>query len=137
MHDTYTGANRGPGGMWPLLIEAIAGAATGVLLVVSGGYLGPVLVRGFENGWNDLVASVVGMLIGYMAGAPLGVVASARLLNQRGVAWRAWLGSAIGGIAIMLLAEPLRINQHPWLLMAIFASAALVGALAGFRKKGT
>jgi len=136
MHDTYTSANHRPGGMWPLLIEAIAGAATGVLLAVSGGYLGPVLVRGFENGWNDLAASVVAMLIGYMVGAPLGVVASARLLNQRGVAWRAWLGSAIGGIAIMLLAEPLRLNQHAWLLMATFASTALIGALAGFRKRG-
>lgn len=136
MRDIYSSASSKPGGMWPLLIEAVVGAATGVLLAVSGGYLGPMLVRGFENGWNDLAASVIGMLIGYIVGAPLGVVASARLLNQRGVAWRAWLGSVIGGIAIMLLAEPLRLNQQAWLLMATFASAALVGALVGFRKRG-
>jgi hypothetical protein len=129
--------NRAARGIWPLLIEALAGAATGVVLAVGGGYLGPVLVRGFANGWNDLVASVLGALGGYIIGAPLGVIISARLLNQRGVAWRAVLGSVLGGVAIMLLAEPLRLNQQSWLLMLSLASAALIGALWGFQPRRT
>jgi hypothetical protein len=122
---------------WPLLVEAIAGGATGVLLAFGGGYLGPVLVRGFENGWNDLVASVLGALLGYIIGAPLGVIVSGRLLKQRGVIWRSVLGSFVGGVAIALLAEPLRLNQQSWLLMTVFAAAALLGAVWGFQRRAS
>ncbi len=135
MNDSSTPLNKSLRRSWLLLIEAIAGAATGVLLAVGGGFGGPVLVRGVENGWNDLVASLIGTLLGYMIGAPLGVIGSARLLKQGGVAWRAVLGSSIGGVAIMLLAEPLRLNQSSWLLMLSFASVALLGAVWGFQKR--
>ena len=134
MQTSHTPVNQFARRIGPLLIEAITGAGIGLLLAVGGGYLGPVLVRSAENGWNDLVASVLGMLIGYITGAPLGVIASARLLRRPGVAWRAVLGSIVGGVAIMLLAEPLRLNQYSWLLLLSFASAALIGALVGYQR---
>lgn len=122
---------------WQLPVEVLAGAATGLVLSFGGGYLGPMLVRGFENGWNDLAASLVGALLGYLLGAPLGVIAAAHVMRRHGLAWRAVLGSAVGGVAIVLLAEPLRLNQQPWLLMSSFAAAALLGAVLGFHKRST
>lgn len=131
-----------PGGkQWPravaLLIEAIAGAGAGALLALIGGFAGPALVRGFENGWNDLVASVIGALLGYVVGAPLGVIVSARLLRQRGVIWRSVVGSFAGGVAVALLAEPLRLNQQSWLLMIVLAIVPLIGAVWGFQRRAS
>ncbi len=135
MYDTYTPNKQPWCRPWLLLVVASAGAATGVLLAVTGGYIGPLLVRGVANGWNDLVASVIGALLGYSIGAPLGVSVSARLLKQSGAAWRAVLGSLLGGVAVMLLAEPLRLNQQSQLLMLVFAGVMLVGAVWGFQKR--
>lgn len=135
MRDASMFFNRPTRRPWLLLSETIVGAATGVLLAFGGGYLGPVLTQGIANGWNDLAASVIGALVGYVIGAPLGVIVSARLLKQRGVPWRSVLGSVLGGLLILLLAEPLRLNQYSWLLMLTFASVALIGALVGFQKK--
>ena len=135
MDDTSTLSQQPQRRPWLLLVEAIAGAATGVLLAVTGGYIGPLLVGGFANGWNDLVASVLGALLGYSIGAPVGVIVSARLFKQRGVAWRAVLGSMLGGVAGMLVAAPLRLNQQSQLLMLVLAGVMLIGAVWGFQKR--
>ena len=72
MHSSLTPINTPRA--WPLLVEALAGVGIGVLLAISGGYLGPWLTHGVDNGWNDLVSSVLGALLGYKVGAPLGVI---------------------------------------------------------------
>ena len=117
-----------------LLVELLCGALIGFLLALTGGWVGPWLTGRVSNGWNDLIASILGAFAGYMLGASLGVVVGGRLLGQQGVAWRAVLGSVLGGVAVMLLAEPLRLNRDSSVLMVSFALVALIGAVVGFQR---
>ena len=81
---------------------------------------------------SDLVGSVLGVLAGYALGAPLGVIAAAALLRQRGRPLLSLLGGVLGGVAVALLAEPLRLNQESSILALVFALVVLASALLGF-----
>lgn len=115
-----------------VLLQGVAGVIAGGLLAVCGGWVGPFLSSEANNGWNDLIGSVLGALAGYALGAPLGVGAAAALLNQRGRPLLSMLGSILGGVLTLLLAEPLHLNQNSNLLVTMYALLVLVGALGGF-----
>ena len=134
MNSAYTSGER-PGRPWaPLLVEAFVGAGVGVLLAIGGGYLGPMLVNNDPEGFRALGASVVGVVVGFVAGAPLGVVIGGRLLRARGVAWRAFVGSVIGAGLGALIAGLLRLNQDADLLRWTFAGLTLLGAIIGYQR---
>lgn len=118
-----------------LLVESMSGALAGFALATAAGLVGRALGQGSASGWGDLVGNVLGLIAGYILGAPLGVTVSARLMKQPGVAWRALFGSITGGVAVLLLAEPLRLNRDVTTLMVAFGGIALAGALIGFQTR--
>jgi outer membrane lipoprotein SlyB len=114
------------------LFQLVLGVVVGALLALCGGWIGPLLTNEASNGWSDLVGSVLGALAGYALGAPLGVIAAAAVLRQRGRPLFSMLGGILGGVAVLLLAEPLRLNQESSVLVLVFALVVLAGALLGF-----
>lgn len=134
MNPTYTSDDQ-PARPWAPLVEALLGAGVGLLVAIGGGYLGPALVNNDPEGFRALGASVVGAVVGYIAGAPVGVVLGGRLLRQRGVPWRAFAGSALGAALAVLVAALLRLNVEPTLLRWTFAGLTLLGAVVGFQRR--
>ncbi len=122
-----------------LLLQLVLGVLAGGLLALCGGWIGPLFTHEASNGWSDLVGSVLGALAGYAMGAPLGVVAASRLLRQRGQPLLSVLVGVLSAVAVLALAEPLRLNRQSGVLVLAYAIVVLVGALAGFymrRKPG-
>ena len=116
-------------------MQLLLGALAGGLLALCGGWAGPLLTDEASNGWSDLIGSVMGALAGYALGAPLGVIAAAALLRQRGRPLLSLLGGVLGGVAVLALAEPLRLNRESGVLVLAYAVVVLVGALAGFHMR--
>lgn len=117
-----------------LLGRLAAGLLAGLLGAALGGWLGSAAGQGSAGGWGDLIGAVLGMLGGYALGAPAGVIGLAALLREPGRPWRALLGSVLGAAAVLLLAEPLRLNRHSGLLAAAFGLVVLAATLAGFHR---
>lgn len=113
------------------LFQLVLGVVLGGVLALCGGWIGPLLTNEASNGWSDLVGSVLGVLAGYALGAPLGVIAAGAVLRQRGRPLLSLLGGVLGGAAVLLLAEPLRLNQESSVLVLVFALVVLAGALLG------
>jgi len=123
----------GQGAQRPALLGGLAaGLLAGLLGAALGAWLGHTIGQSDASGWGDLVGAVLGMLGGYVLGAPAGIVGLNAVLRRPGHPWRALLGSVIGAAAVLLLAEPLRLNQHTALLQGAFALVVLAGALLGF-----
>jgi hypothetical protein len=113
-------------------VELLGGVIAGLLLAGLGGLLGAQLGRASSSGWGDLIGAVLGAWLGCLIGVAAGMSIAGRLLAQRGSPWLALLGSFIGGTLALLLAEPLRLNQHPALLASAVLIAALTLAAFGF-----
>lgn len=114
------------------MLQLALGAVVGGALALIGGWLGPLVTDEASNGWSDLVGSVIGVLAGYALGAPLGVLAAAALLRQRGRALLCLLGGVLSAVAVLLLAEPLRLSQQSSVLVLVYAIVVLQAALLGF-----
>jgi hypothetical protein len=91
-----------------VVIQVIAAGALGVLLAVAGGFLGAGLFGGVgDSGWNDLIASVMGMLLGAALGATVGVYGAGVVLGRRGSLPGALLGGFLGLALFLLTIQPL------------------------------
>ncbi len=112
--------------------EIVGGLLGGVLLAGLGALLGRMIGPMIEPTWGDLVGVLLGSLLGLVLGVPVGGYLVNRRLGRRASFAMALLGSVLGVATVLLLAEPLRLNQVTalmWsllvLLPSLYASAAM------------
>ncbi len=86
-------------------------------------------------GFGALGLAIGGVIIGYPTGIIVGIIAIKKFLHQRGSLLFAILGSIIGAVIVMLLAEPLNLNSNTNLLFGVFFLSVPVFCLAGFYLK--
>ncbi len=91
---------------------AIIGAIFGFLAAV----IGDQLLRDGASGFGGLVG---GMVIGYPIGVVIGIFLINKVIRYRGSLLFGAIGSIIGVVFIIGLAEPLGINNNPDLLWAL------------------
>ncbi len=130
--ETPEKARLAPLNIKALLAEAAGGIAVGLLLSRVGGYAGAAMVRGNAEGFGDLVAAILLAYAGYIVGVAGGMALAGRMLRQHGSFWLALLGSFLGGVLVLLLAEPLRLNQSTTILSFAIFFASLPLALVGY-----
>lgn len=122
-----------------ILIETAGGAVVGLLIGLLGAWIGRTLGGLPNNGWGDLVGALTGAGLGYVLGVAAGVNLAGRYLKQAGSFWFALLGSVIGGGLVLLLAQPLRLNEMPGVLQGLFIllppSAAVVAVRSRARRR--
>ena len=102
------------------LAVVLGGVAGGVVLGLPAAVAGRMLGQPATSGWGDLVGVLLGALLGYPVGATVGATLVSRRLRGGGPPWPALLGSAVGVGLVLVLAEPLRLNQAPLLLAGLF-----------------
>ncbi len=107
-------------GRTAFLVMLAGGVAGGIVLGLPTAVVGRMLGQSAPTGWGDLVGVLLGALLGYPVGVTVGAALASRRLHGSGSPWLALLGSAVGVGLVLVLAEPLRLNQSPLLLAGLF-----------------
>ena len=94
---------------------AIIGAIFGFLAAL----IGAQLLQDGAAGFGGLVGALAGMVIGYPIGVVIGIFLINKVIRYRGSLLFGAVGSIIGVVVIIGLAEPLGINNNPDLLWAL------------------
>jgi hypothetical protein len=132
----HTVTTQGSGAQAPLPLAIIAQVAAGLALGAGVGYLG-TLVGGLivpvdsGGGFRDVVAQLVGLVVGYPLGLSAGVWLAGRLLGRAGSPWATLLGAALG-VGLALILTPLLAGGQALLGWALLFTLGMLGALAGY-----
>jgi len=111
-----------------VFLAALGGA---VLLGVLGYFVGTLIGPFRGGGMVDLALGVFGLIIGAMLGNGLGAAWMAKRQGSERNPWLFWVIGIGMVIVVLLLAEPLRLNQNTAImLIALLAFPPLVEALA-------
>ena len=94
---------------------AIIGAIFGFLAAL----IGAQLLKDGAAGFGGLVGALAGMVIGYPIGVVIGIFLINKVIRYRGSLLFGAIGSVVGAVFIIGLAEPLGINNNPDLLWAL------------------
>lgn len=108
------------------------GALGGAILLGAAGYaLGALIGRLTGGSMADLALGVAGLMLGLMLGNGLGAAWMARRQGSGRKTWLFWLLGAGAVILLLLVAEPLHLNQNTALmLIVLLALPPLAEALA-------
>ena len=120
----------GFGGM--VFAIAIIGAIFGFVAAV----IGAQLLQDGAAGFGGLVGAIAGMVIGYPIGVVIGIFLINKVLRYRGSLLFGAIGSIIGAVFIIGLAEPLGLNNNPDLLWALILLLPPFLGTAGFCLRG-
>lgn len=115
-----------------MLLELAAGTVLGGCFLIAGGWLGAALGRGTNGGWGDVVGALFGSVLAYPVGLVCGMWLAATRLHAPHSLWRAAVGAVVGIAAVLLLAEPLRLNRDSRVLGTLMYLIPTVLALASF-----
>ncbi|MCJ7769182.1 MAG: hypothetical protein MUO92_01730 [Dehalococcoidales bacterium] len=120
------------GGM--VIAIAIIGAIFGFLAAL----IGAQLLQDGAAGFGGLVGALAGMVIGYPIGVAIGIFLINRVMRYRGSLLFGAIGSIVGAVFLIGLAEPLGINDNPDLLWALILLLPPLLGTAGFhlRRQG-
>ncbi len=135
----HTVTSQGPAARAPLPLVIIAQLVAGCALGVGVGYLG-TLVGGIivptdsGGGFRDVVAQLIGLVVGYPLGVSSGVTLAGLLLGRSGSVWGTILGAALG-VGLALLLTPLLAGEAlvGW---ALLFTLGMLGALLGYHYRG-
>ncbi len=111
---------------------AIGLGITGIVFGLIGALIGGKVLGGDSFGFGALGLALGGIIIGYPTGIIVGIVSIKKILHQRGSLLLGILGSIIGSVIIMALAEPLNLNSNPNLLFGAFFLSVPFFCLGGF-----
>lgn len=114
------------------LLELAGGALLGVLFLAAGSWIGATLGKGASSGWGDVIGALFGSVLACPVGFTLGMWLVALRLHASHSTWKAAVGAILGIVAVMLLAEPMRLNQDSRLLGVLLYLVPCVLALIGF-----
>ena len=116
------------------VLMAIGLGVIGFAFAVLGALIGGrVLGKGADFMALGLV--VIGLIVGYAVGIMVGIISLKKVLQQRGSVALGLIGSVIGAVLPLVLAEPLRLNSNTDLLLIVFLISVPVFSLAGFLLK--
>ena len=111
---------------------AIGLGITGIVFGLIGALIGGKVLGGDSFGFGALGLALGGIIIGYPTGIIVGIVSIKKILHQRGSLLLGILGSIIGSVIIVALAEPLNLNSNPNLLFGAFFLSVPFFCLGGF-----
>ena len=114
---------------------AIGLGIVGIVFGVVGALIGGTIVGSDSVGFAALGLAIGGIIIGYPAGIIVGIISIKRVFHQQGSILFGMLGSIIGAVVIMVLAEPLNLNSNSGLLFGAFFLSVPVFCLGGFLLK--
>lgn len=97
-----------------IFLGALGGA---ILLGLLGYILGALIGRLFGGGMADLGLGVAGLILGMMLGNGLGAAWIAKRQSSKPKSWPFWVSGAGTVLVVLLLAEPLRLNQNTAILL--------------------
>ena len=106
--------------------------ATGILFGVAGALIGGKVLGADSVGFASLGLAIGGIIVGYPCGIIVGLVLIRKLFHQQGSLLLGIVGSIIGAVVTMALAEPLNLNSNTNLLFGTFLVTVPVFCLAGF-----
>ncbi|MCX8025441.1 MAG: hypothetical protein N3A60_09580 [Thermanaerothrix sp.] len=114
-----------------MFVLAFIGGVLGELMLMILGILVGGIVGRWQGGagFADLALGILGALIGIALGAGLGVYLTWHRMGFRVKLWRAWIGSILAVGIIMVLAEPLRLNQVGGVMWVLFLVLPPVSAI--------
>jgi len=104
----------------------------GIVFAVIGALIGAKVLGSNSVGFADLGLAIGGVIIGYPTGIIVGIISVKKILRQRGSLLLGILGSIIGAVVTILLAEPLHLNSNTNLLFGVFFLSVPVFCLVGF-----
>jgi len=107
----------------------------GILFGVIGALIGGRVLGADSVGFASLGLAIGGILVGYPTGIIVGIVLIKKVLHQRGSLLLGIVGSVIGAVVTMVLAEPLNLNSNTNLLFGVFLLIVPVFCLIGFYLK--
>ena len=114
------------------IFMALGLGITGIVFGVIGALIGGKVLGGDSVGFGALGLALGGIIVGYPTGIIVGVVSIKKIFHQRGSLLLGILGSIIGSVIIIALAEPLNLNSNPGLLFGAFFLIVPVFCLGGF-----
>lgn len=114
-----------------LIAETVGGGVVGALIGVPLTFLLGAIVPSEGGGFQDVVAALAGLYLGYVVGVALGVTLTGRNLMKHIGAWWAALAGAVAGALLTIAAAslglaniPALVNPTFFILTALFAAAA-------------
>jgi uncharacterized membrane protein len=122
------------GSLRTTLLELLAGAVLGGGMLLLGSRIGAKLGAGASNGWGDIIGALVGSVLAYPIGFVAGMWLVAWRLRLPHSLWRGIFGAALGLVLVLLLAEPLRLNQDSRVMVTLLYLVPSVTALLGFNQ---
>ena len=114
------------------ILMAVGLGVLGIVFGVIGALIGGRVLGSDSAGFGALGLAIGGVIIGYPAGIIVGIISIKRVLHQKGSLLLGILGSIIGAVIIMVLAEPLNLNSNTNLLFGAFFLSVPVFCLVGF-----
>lgn len=104
-----------------ILFESIFGLIGGFICGMGGAVLLAVVYKIREPSFGDIIGALLGFGIVYTCAMPVIVyLTGTKLFRRRSSFWMLILASVCGELAVLTLAEPLRINLRPQLLTVSF-----------------
>ncbi len=104
----------------------------GIVFGVTGALVGGKVLGSDSVGFGALGLAIGGVIIGYPTGIIVGIISIRKILHQRGSLLLGILGSIVGAIMTLVLAEPLNLNSNTNLLFGVFFLSVPVFCLIGF-----
>ncbi|MFC1952140.1 hypothetical protein ACFLV8_00695 [Chloroflexota bacterium] len=114
------------------IIMTIGLGIMGIVFGVIGALIGSKVLGSNSVGFGDLGLAIGGVIVGYPTGIIVGIISIRKIFHQHGSLLLGILGSIIGAVIIMVLAEPLHLNSNTSLLFVAFFLAVPVFCLIGF-----
>ena len=114
---------------------AIGLGIIGIVFGVIGALIGGRVLGSDSVGFGALGLALGGIIIGYPTGIIVGIISIKKILHQRGSLLFGILGSIIGVVMTIALAEPLNLNSNPNLLFGVFFLSVPLFCSGGFLLK--
>ena len=120
------------GRIFKFVLMTIGLGVLGIVFGVIGALIGGKVLGSDSVGFGALGLAIGGVIIGYPTGIIVGIISIRKILHQQGSLLLGILGSIIGAVITMVLAEPLNLNSNTTLLFGVFFLSVPVFCLAGF-----
>lgn len=104
----------------------------GIVFGILGALIGGKVLGSDSVGFGALGLAIGGIIIGYPTGIIVGIIAIRKILHQQGSLLLGILGSILGAVITMVLAEPLNLNANINLLFGVFLLIVPAFCLVGF-----